>query len=291
MDRTYSTREVAQMWNVSESTVKRWADTAGLVCQRTPGGHRRFSVEDIRGFQQDRGFEATGLLTTERWEDPSVEDLLNRKDFVRVREQVSFLAVHNQRSQIEELLKRLYLRGMSLEHLYDYVVMPVARSTQAALSDQVLSRGLAKLIQVNLEEAVSYVFPHIIRRRRNGRISLCSSPDRAQYLPVNAAARILEIEGWEVLNLGWSVPFPAMAAMVEDEPIDMVCIVSNGSAPVASTPELEILLETVHEYRLPLVCLGGALPMDGGFEGSIDGFYFSDFSSFRDFIASTSRAS
>ncbi len=289
MDRTYSTREVAQMWNVSESTVKRWADTAGLGCQRTPGGHRRFSLENIRGFQQDRGFEATGLLTTERWEDPSVEDLLNRKDFARVREQVSFLAAHNQRSQIEELLKRLYLRGMSLEHLYDHVVMPVAGSTHAALSDQVLSGGQAKLIQVNLEEAVSYLFPHIIRKRRNGRVSLCSSPDRAQYLPVNAAARILEVEGWEVLNLGWSVPFSAMAAMVEEEPINMVCIVSNGSAPVASTPELEILLAAVKEYRLPLVCLGNALPMDGNLEGSIDGSYFSDFSSFRDFIASTHR--
>ena len=290
MDRHYSTREVAQMWNVSESTVKRWADTAGLGCQRTPGGHRRFSLRDIRGFQQDRGFEATGLLTTERWEDPRVEDLVNRKDFVRVREQVSFLAAHNQRSQIEELLKRLYLRGVSLEHIYDYIVMPVARSTHAALSDQVLSRGQAKLIQVNLEEAVSYLFPHIIRKRHNERVSLCASPDRAQYLPVNAAARILEVEGWEVLNLGWSVPFSAMATMVEDEPINLVCIVSNGSAPVASNPELDILLEAVREYRLPLVCLGEALPINGNFEGSIDGFYFSDFSAFRGFIASTNRS-
>ena len=289
MDRTYSTREVAQMWNVSESTVKRWADTAGLGCQRTPGGHRRFSLENIRGFQQDRGFEATGLLTTQRWEDPVVEDLLNRKDFARVREQVSFLAAHNQRSQIEELLKRLYLRGMSLEHLYDYVVMPVARSTHAALSDQILSRGQAKLIQVNLEEAVSYLFPHIIRKRRNGRVSLCSSPDRAQYLPVNAAARILEVEGWEVLNLGWSVPFPAMATMVEEEPINMVCIVSNGSSAAVLTPELEILLEAVHEYRLPLVCLGKSLPIDGNFKSSINESYFPDFSSFRDFIASAHR--
>ena len=111
----------------------------------------------------------------------------------------------------------------------------------------------------------------------------------AQYLPVNAAARILEVEGWEVLNLGWSVPFPALATMVEEEPINLVCIILNGSAPVAPTPELEILLEAVHAYRLPLVCLGEALPIDGNFEGSIDGFYFSDFSSFRDFIASASR--
>ena len=64
-DRTYSTREVAQMWNVSESTVKRWADCFGLQCYRTPGGHRRFRLEDICEFQQKRSFEATGILTTE----------------------------------------------------------------------------------------------------------------------------------------------------------------------------------------------------------------------------------
>ncbi len=290
MDRTYSTRELAQMWNVSESTVKRWADTAGLKCQRTPGGHRRFSLENIRGFQQARGFEATGLLTTERWEDPNVEELLNRKDFARVREQVSFLAAHNQREQIEELLKRLYLRGVSLEHIYDFVVIPVARSTQAALVGQTLSCGQAKLIQVNLEEAVSYLFPHIIRKRHNGRISLCASPDRAQYLPVNAAARILEVEGWEVLNLGWSVPFSAMAAMVEDEPINLVCIVAAGSSQTASTAEMETLFETVREYRLPLVGLGEALPVEGATESAIEGFFFSDFSAFRGFIASLIRS-
>ena len=46
-ERTYSTREVAQMWNVSESTVKRWADTSGLHCYRTPGGHRKFRPASV----------------------------------------------------------------------------------------------------------------------------------------------------------------------------------------------------------------------------------------------------
>ena len=289
MDRTYSTREVAQMWNVSDSTVKRWADTAGLRCQRTAGGHRQFSLEHIRGFQQDRGFEATGLLTTEHWEDPQVEDLLNRKDFARLRDQVSFLAAHNQREQIEELLKRLYLRGVSLAHIYDFVVIPVARSSQAALSGQTSSCGQAKLIQINLEEAVSYLFPHIIRKRHNGRISLCASPDRSQYLPVNAAARILEVEGWEVLNLGWSVPFSAMASMVEEEPINLVCIINNGSTETASTAEMKAVFEAVREYHLPLITLGKRLPLETKSEGLTDSVNFSDFSAFQNFVASLIR--
>lgn len=288
MDRTYSTREVAQMWNVSESTVKRWSDTAGLKCQKTPGGHRRFSLEHIWGFQQDRGFEATGLLTTECWEDPQVEDLLNRKDFARVREQVRFLATHNQRDQIEELLKRLYLRGVSLAQIYDFVVIPVARSSQAALPGQTLSRGQGKLIQINLEEAVSYLFPHIIRKRHNGRSSLCASPNRSQYLPVNAAARILEVEGWEVLNLGCSVPYSDLASMVKEEPINLVCIIFTGLEQKELTQEMRAVCEAAREYHLPLVTLGERLPPQQESESLIESFNFSNLSAFRKFITAMS---
>ena len=286
MDRTYTTRELAQMWNISESTVKRWADTSGLRCQRTPGGHRRFFLADIQLFQKDRGFEATGLLTTESWEDPRVEDLLNRKDFIRVREQVRYLAMHNQRKQIEELLKRLYLRGVPLEHIYDSVVIPVISSSQNDLSKKTLNLGQSKLIQVNVEKAVSYLFPHIIRKQEKGKTSLCSSPFPSQSLSVNAAARVLEIEGWEVLNLGWSVPFAAMASIVEEEPINMVCIVSSGTNDVAALADIETLIEVVSEYHLPIVMVGEKLICEELDFSSIDSYYFSDFSSFQSFIAS-----
>lgn len=291
MDRTYSTREVAQMWNVSESTVKRWADTAGLKCNRTPGGHRRFSLENIRVFQQARGFEATGLLTTEEWEDPEVEELLNRKDFARVRDEVHYLARHNQRSQIEELLKRLYLRGISLEEIYDHVIIPGCHAAREALVEGNLSSGQARLIQINLEEAVSYLFPHIIRKRHNGKISLCASADRALCTPVNAAARILEVEGWEVLNLGWSVPFSAMATMVQEEPVNLVCVISNGVAKEAARQDLRTLFEAVQDYRLPIVCLGKSLLPQADSEEAVEGFFFQNYCSFRDFIASASRNS
>src|SRR6187401_3370429 len=53
-----STRSVAEVLGVSEATVKRWADAGTLRCFRTPGGHRKFRLRDVKAFladQQDGG--------------------------------------------------------------------------------------------------------------------------------------------------------------------------------------------------------------------------------------------
>ena len=51
MKQSYSTKQLAKMWDVSESTIKRWADAGMLKCRKTIGGHRKFELEDIIEFQ------------------------------------------------------------------------------------------------------------------------------------------------------------------------------------------------------------------------------------------------
>ena len=48
--RFYSTIEIARMLRVDSSTVKRWADSGKLLCCKTVGGHRRFSLKQVRQF-------------------------------------------------------------------------------------------------------------------------------------------------------------------------------------------------------------------------------------------------
>src|SRR6266545_467674 len=55
MKQSFSTKELAEMWDVSESTVKRWADAGALPCRKTVGGHRKFEMDDIVEFQSRCG--------------------------------------------------------------------------------------------------------------------------------------------------------------------------------------------------------------------------------------------
>lgn len=282
-DRTYSTRELGQMWNVSESTVKRWADCGDLRCYRTPGGHRKFSLSDIYDFQLKRGFEATGLLTTQQWEDPDLETAVNEKKFDRVRESIFYLACQNQRYKIENLLERLYMRGMGLAELYDDILMPICEKTDVASQKKELSIAQEKLIINNLEEALYFLFPRVIRRRQNGKLALCAGPQNDFCIsPINAIARIVEVEGWDCLNLGPDVPFDAMAEMVEKEPVNLVCIVSCHLRDRRSASrQFQRLYKAASGVRIPVVLGGAAFSDDKLRKNFPHDDYFSSFRAFR----------
>ncbi len=255
-ERTYSTRELAQMWNLSESTIKRWADSGQLHCQRTPGGHRRFQVQNIRDFQTKHRFEGTGLLTFAPWEDPDIEVSVNQKKLDKVRDSILYLATQNQSVRIKDLLERLYIRGMTLVELYDDVLVPLTETAQEAVKTGKLVRGQERLAGSNLEEAMCNFFPRVIRRRPNGRTGICGAPENMCTQSINAIARTLEVEGWECLKLGENVPLDAMAQMVEQEPVNLVCVASSQQQEPSLMDHFESLYEVSHNYRIPLVLIG-----------------------------------
>lgn len=250
-ERRYSTCEVAQMWNVSESTVKRWTDLGLLRCVRSPGGHRRFRLEDLIEFQHQRAFEATGLLSTNEWEEPNLENWLNCRNFQKVRELLLYLAAQNQRSKVSGLLDRLYLRGMALEEIYEEVLAPVPALTGAAGAIDGFSEGQSLLARNLIEEALNHLGPRLIRRRPNGRQVLCAAPVSGCRLPLTFLTRLLEVEGWETLYLGDEVPLGTMSQMVETEPVGMVCLYCDGRAGAVTGGKA--LGQAARRYRIPVL--------------------------------------
>lgn len=282
--RTFSTRELAQMWNVSESTIKRWADSGDLSCYRTPGGHRKFHLENISDFQQRRGFEATGFLTTERWEEPEIEESLNRRRFEKVRHLILYLATQNQRKRVKDLFERLYIRGMGIVDLYDEVLVPVVQAAEKALAEGELSLGQERLLKNNLDEAMSLLFPQLICRRQSGKTGLCAAPDGFCKIPVNAIFRILETEGWDCLNLGGNIPFEAMAEMVEREPVNLVCVICSDPASITQKSFVP-LTETARSYRIPIVLTGNGFVDPKVRVNFPHDEYFPDYRSFRTYVS------
>lgn len=53
--------EVAALFNVDPKTVTRWANSGRLVSFTTPGGHRRFQVDEVRKLMVRLGLKIEGL--------------------------------------------------------------------------------------------------------------------------------------------------------------------------------------------------------------------------------------
>jgi len=277
------------MWNVSESTVKRWADLGQLKCIRTPGGHRRFALDNITEFQTAMGFEATGILIEQDWEFPDLDRFLNEKKSDKIREALLYLAFNNQADRIRELLERLHIRGVGLAEIYDEIVLPVVTALEERLEKVSISFGEYRLACNNLEAGLSYFFPKTIRRRPNGNTALCAAPDTCNLLFVNAGARVLEVEGWECLNLGHNAPFPAMAEMVEKEPVNLVCVNVSCRQNDHLADEFITLCRAADNYRIPIVLLGPHLADAKDRKVFARAEYFPTLRAFRRYVARFKR--
>ncbi len=57
-------REAAALLGVHPATLRAWADAGAIPSFRTPGGHRRFALEDVEAFLQSRSQGSTALVAT-----------------------------------------------------------------------------------------------------------------------------------------------------------------------------------------------------------------------------------
>jgi len=73
--RFLTTREVAEMFDVSSRMVRRWCEDQRVRASRTPGGHWRIPAEQFRATpEQLKHFTRTIEEMNERFDDPPPED-------------------------------------------------------------------------------------------------------------------------------------------------------------------------------------------------------------------------
>lgn len=86
MERLLTTGDVASMLQMSEATIKRWADAGTLSCIRTPGGHRKFRLTTIAAFfeSRERVQHDSGVQTNKKTDDLVAALLTGDSDKVAV---------------------------------------------------------------------------------------------------------------------------------------------------------------------------------------------------------------
>ena len=220
------------MWNVSESTVKRWADSGDLQCVKTPGGHRRFSLDEIVRFQRSQGFEAVGSLVspgeTADGVLPELEQVLERRDFDALSQLFADRALEADVQGVGALLARSYLRGISVVELQEKIVTPAMHAIGDRWRVGELTVADEHIASHTAVEALVRLQPEMLRRPPIGRTAVVGCPeDELHEMASRFIGFLLEIEGWTVITLGINTPFFSFRDAVERYRPDLVCISST----------------------------------------------------------------
>lgn len=227
MTRAYSTAEVSQMWNVSESTIKRWADSGKLECIRTPGGHRRFRLEALMVFQEQNHLKSSNLFATPlSLSSPSDSALNHNHHFgqeqqlleqveavteftpVKTLQQLYFdMAIQGSQKLAEAFLQRLYLHGYSILDIKEKVLTPVMHQIGWLWQRgelQVYEEHLASHVTLSATRYLHYLVPH---KSEHGKVALCACLEGDFHeIALNWLTQTLESDGWRVIVAGANTP-------------------------------------------------------------------------------------
>ena len=253
-ERLYSTRELAQLWNVSETTIKRWTFNKELGCFKTPGGHRRFRVSDIVEFQGRRGFEASGILIGAASDFSDLEIWINTKNFSKIRQLIYTLALHNRITEITESLNRLYLRGVLLADFYNEILIDLEKNGKNDEREIDLSGYRLNLVRSNLNSAFHFFNRSLDPGKHNGRTALCVSPVSNSGLPLQLMACVFREQGWESLVLREPCDLRTTRECVKREPVSLLAFwIPVDYEPEPENEEREKLVRFLNQYRVPVV--------------------------------------
>lgn len=263
MKQVFSTKQLAKMWDVSESTIKRWADCGALRCRKTIGGHRKFEANDILEFQSRCSLANEEKPVAHKTAECSdeVTRLFDDANFVELAEYYKQAALNGQTGFISLLMTQAEQRGLSLATIAENIIKPAMvavgemwRAGKISVLDEHLATNSTMQVLAEWRDNSE-------QKNSANRLAVVGCSERETHqLAAMLVRDLLEAEGWKVIYLGSHTPLFTFAEAVNRFKPCMVCIsVTMADNLERAVRDYESLRRAAAKHGTRIIIGGAAL--------------------------------
>jgi excisionase family DNA binding protein len=257
-ERFYSTAELARICGVSISTIKRWTDSGLLRCVRTPGGHRKFRVQDVAEAARRLG---TTIVAAEAPAPPAAEVdelalLLMQNNREALIARLAEALEVGDASAARRLLLDLHRHGMRLGDLAEHVLLGAldALHHRHGQIDDFVMRRAERLAEGCVQHLIELLPP---AGSGAATAMVASNAGSGDTLWPALCSLVLSELGWSVVDLGCGVRLQTLhRGLARAYP--RLVVLLHCSASGAELEELQVAAETHGAALLTLSGVGGA---------------------------------
>lgn len=232
-----SAGEAARRLGVSPITIQRWVDRGLLNAERTPGGHRRIYVTELRR-----------LIAANRPERPTGPvadwlDVLRTGDAVRVKSALlSAKQKHADWATVaDEVASAIAELGRDWE-------AGQCRIFEEHIATETLRRGLALCVAEQLIDAEA------------PRALLFTVEGERHVLGLSLAELVLANEGWRCVWIGEALPAEELQPLVDKLNPELLVVSASSYAPAGTVKRYQTILKRVAEENGIRIALAGSGP-------------------------------
>jgi len=276
-----STADVARLFNVTETTIKRWADDGALKCQKTPGGHRKFVIKYVIEFAEKNNIEPMGALDMPPDEERSswLQLAVLERDVRKLAHEFVRRVLSPGEPDLLHYLSYLYEHKIPLWQIFDDVIRLGLEEIGRRWEDGTLGIEDEHRASNEVLDALARLQSQIRMKAPSGKSVLLSCPgDEHHAIGLRCISYLFEAEGWQVHYLGAQTPLEAMVSAMHRVHPSAVCVsATHLGKKDFQVAVLRELAATVHET--------GAIAIVGGRAALEMSELHQDF----DIVAGTSR--
>ena len=232
MKRALSPKDLAAAIGVSESSLKRWADSGKIAVVRTEGGHRRIDIAEAVRFVRESGVQLVR---------PDVLGLAEVAAVANEDGQGEALYQHLAAGNLPEvrgLLVGMYLRGQALATICDGPIL----AAMTRLGELWRHDSAGVFIEHRATDLIVQAVTQLralIEPPREGHRAVGGAPAGDPYLlPSMLAATVLASEGVRAVNLGPDTPIGSLRHAVAHHQPRLVWVSVSSPPPPGLGAEL-----------------------------------------------------
>lgn len=249
-DIIFATDDIARMFRVGKSTIKRWTDEGKLQCFKTPGGHRKFNPENVHQFISQYHYEiATPVL-------PFKQHLVSTsflQQEVKIHSSIETCfagAVKGKHEIIEQQFSDLFSQGISLPKIFDDVLTPVLRRIHSEQQERKITSVEFQIAKNTLVHSLIH-FADLVPKseKKNTELYCLSVNEGMNEVELIAVELLLENIGMTVYNLGTVLTKYAAEDIVHQcKPEDVFVVLSLNNSSTEIIQQFNALVSGVKSY-------------------------------------------
>ncbi len=258
MKNSYSTRELAEMLSVNESTVKRWADSGYIECAKTRGGHRKFPVRSVLKFIHENQMSVPSLSLAEF--DKKDEQAHLSAGFVDILvPRLKEAALQGDSHEVLRLMRTGLVSQPDMILLYTQLLFPALVEIGAGWENGELGVDSEHLATQAIKSALFRFQSEIHVKEANGLTAIVTCYEGEIHdIAITCIACYLTSEGWKVYHLGQDIPTEDLATFIQMKKPDLVAV----SADIIENERSFVL--AVNNKIVAAAKKAGALTIVGG---------------------------
>ena len=224
MKTIYSSKNLATLLSVNESTIKRWSDEGHIECTKTKGGHRRFSIPSIMKFIQENKL-GVPEIATQLFDKRELHAQLLVGNNQPLVEEIRKAGLEGDVQTVLSILRIALASNPDLLKLYSDVLFPPLMQLGEEWASGAISVDMEHLASHTITEALCRMQSDIPTKDHNGLRALCACFEGEMHeTALYCVSSYLTSEGWHVYHLGADTPTPDLIGAVDRRKPNLVVL-------------------------------------------------------------------